>query len=250
MNHHICLLGATGATGRLVMQQLLQRNCFVTAIVRNKASLDESMRRHPQVTFIEAEISHLTVNELADQLTDCDTVISCLGHRLSFSGIWGKPRRLVTDAIEKSVAAIRQARPHTDTKIILMNTVGNAHRGIPEKPPFSQRAVVWLLRYLVPPHADNEQAAEFLRKNIENSDNSDNSDNHLSYVIVRPDSLTNDDHVSDYTVHPSPTRNAIFNSGRTSRINVANFMAELTTNNELWQQWQGHMPVIYNTTDS
>ena len=123
-----------------------------------------------------------------------------------------------------------------------MNTVGNAHRGIPEIPPLSQRAVVWLLRHLIPPHADNEQAAEFLRKNI------GNNDNHLSYVIVRPDSLTNDDHVGEYTVHPSPTRNAIFNSGTTSRINVADFMAELTTNNELWRQWQGQMPVIYNKT--
>ena len=117
-----------------------------------------------------------------------------------------------------------------------MNTVGNAHRGIPEKPPLSQRAVVWLLRHLIPPHADNEQAAEFLRKT------SKTNDRHLSYVIVRPDSLTNDDHVSEYTVHPSPTRNAIFNSGTTSRINVADFMAEMATNNErCWKQWQARL---------
>ncbi len=240
MTHHICLLGASGATGRLVIQQLLQQDCLVTAVVRSTTPLDDSVRSHPNVNLLEADISELSVDALAEQLANCDTVMSCLGHRLSLGGIWGKPRRLVTDAIRKSVIAIRQARPQAKTKIILMNTVGNAHRGIPEKPPLSQRAVVWLLRYLVPPHADNEEAAEFLRTNI------DHNDRHLSYVVVRPDSLTNDDQVSDYSLHPSPLRNVIFNSGTTSRINVANFMAELATNDELWREWQGHMPVIYN----
>lgn len=30
-------------------------------------------------------------------------------------------------------------------------------------------------------------------------------------------------------VHPSPTRSAVFNPGRTSRINVAHFMADLVS---------------------
>ena len=224
------------------MQQLLRRDCSITAIVRSASSVNESLRGHPKVIVIEADISHLTIEELENKLANCDTVISCLGHRLSFSGIWGKPRRLVTDAVQRSIMAIRQARPKTDTRFILMNTVGNADRGIPERPPLSQRAVVWLLRHLIPPHADNEQAAEFLRKNI------GNDDRHLSYVILRPDSLTNDDQVSEYTLQPSPTRNVIFNSGTTSRINVAECMAEFTTNDRLWKQWQGQMPVIYNTS--
>jgi len=43
------------------------------------------------------------------------------------------------------------------------------------------------------------------------------------------------------------TRSALFASGVTSRINVAHFMANLITDDHLWQQWKGRMPVIYNT---
>ena len=117
-----------------------------------------------------------------------------------------------------------------------MNTVGNAHRGIPEKPPISQRIVVWILRHLIPPHADNEQAAEYLRTSIATDHPS------LSWVAVRPDALVNEGAVSDYTIHPSPTRNAIFNSGKTSRINVAHLWLNSPTDTSLWNTWQCQMP--------
>ena len=45
---------------------------------------------------------------------------------------------------------------------------------------------------------------------------------------------------------PSPTRNAIFNSAPSSRINVAEFMSELAMNSALWNLWRGRMPVVYN----
>jgi len=54
--------------------------------------------------------------------------------------------------------------------------------------------------------------------------------------------------VSEYEIHPSPTRSAIFNAGQTSRINVGHFMAELVTDDETWNKWKGQMPVIYNKT--
>ena len=49
-----------------------------------------------------------------------------------------------------------------------------------------------------------------------------------------------------YDVHPSPTRSAIFNAGKTSRINVAHLMAELVLGDEVWERWRGQMPVLYN----
>jgi hypothetical protein len=64
--------------------------------------------------------------------------------------------------------------------------------------------------------------------------------------VVRPDTLINEDQVTGYEVHPSPTRSAIFNAGTSSRINVAHFMADLITNSDTWSQWKGKMPVIYN----
>ena len=65
-------------------------------------------------------------------------------------------------------------------------------------------------------------------------------------AAVRPDSLVDQDEVSSYSLYASPVRSAIFNPGRTSRINVAHFMAELFYDQELWRTWKGKMPVIYN----
>jgi len=56
--------------------------------------------------------------------------------------------------------------------------------------------------------------------------------------------------VTDYKIHKSPTRSAIFDAGTTSRINVAHFMAKLINANNTWNMWQGKMPVIYNSTSA
>ena len=67
---------------------------------------------------------------------------------------------------------------------------------------------------------------------------------------MRPDGLINSESVTDYELHPSPIRSPIFNAGRTSRINVAHFMARLITGDDLWSVWRGQMPVIYNSAEA
>ena len=61
--------------------------------------------------------------------------------------------------------------------------------------------------------------------------------------------LIDEDEVTEYEVYPSPTRSAIFDPGQTSRINVGHFMAELITDNDIWQRWKRQMPVIYNKSE-
>jgi len=65
---------------------------------------------------------------------------------------------------------------------------------------------------------------------------------------LNPDfnALVDHDRISPYTLHPSPTRDPIFNSGQTSRINVGHFIAELLTNDETWARWTDRAPVLYN----
>jgi hypothetical protein len=105
---------------------------------------------------------------------------------------------------------------------------------------FAQHLVIGLLRLLLPPHVDNEQAADFLRTEI--------GQNHkcIEWAAVRPDGLIDLDTVSNYEVHASATLSAIFDAGQTSRINAGCFMAELVTDDLVWEQWKGRMPVIYN----
>ena len=232
----VLVVGASGATGRLVVDQLLDRGVEVNAIVR----LLDSLPEHPNLYKIQASVDSLTDSVMAAHLRGCDAVVSCLGHNLTFKGIFGKPRALVTETIQCICRAINSIESGNVVKVILMNTSGNSNRDIPETPPLSQRIVVAILRVLLPPHVDNENAADFLRTHIGQNDKM------IEWVAVRPDALTDEKEVAGYNVHISPIRNPIFDSGVTSRINVGNFMTELILNDKTWMEWKGKMPVIYN----
>jgi hypothetical protein len=192
------------------------------------------------VEIIKGLVSELTVEEMAVHTAGCQAVASCLGHNLTWKGIYGKPRKLVTNAIKLLCNAIEANAPDQPVKVVLMNTVGNRNRDLDERISFGQKVVMALIRLLVPPHRDNEKAADHLRTEIgENNP-------FIEWVVVRPDSLINEEQVSEYELHSSPTRSALFNPGKTSRINVGHFMAHLISDNEIWGKWKGQMPVIYN----
>ena len=234
------VLGASGTTGKLLVEELFRQNLEVVAVVRPSSSLMSKFKNQSNYREIPASISEMSDQDLTPHLKDCDVVLSCLGHNLNFKGMFGKPRRLVTDTVKKVSRIVESLESDKKVKIILMNTSGNSNRDIPENPPLSQKLVILVLRLLLPPHVDNEQAADFLRVHI--------GQNHdfIEWVAVRPDSLTNETKGSKYVIHASPTRNAIFDSAPSSRINVANFMANLASNSDLWAAWKGKMPVIYN----
>jgi hypothetical protein len=121
-----------------------------------------------------------------------------------------------------------------------MNTTGNSNRDLNEPISFAQKCVIGLLRLLLPPHVDNEAAADYLRCEV------GQKNSFIEWTAVRPDGLSDEDAVTDYTIHPSPTRSAIFNAGKISRINVGHLMAKLITDVNLWNKWKGQMPVIYS----
>lgn len=238
------VVGASGATGGQLVEQLLDRGQQVRAIVRSPENLPEILRNQESLSLIEASVLDLSDAEMSRYVEGCDAVASCLGHNLSFKGIFGSPRRLVTDATRRLCNAIKANKPEAPVKFVLMNTTGNRNRDLEEPISCAQKCVIGLIRLLVPPHADNEQAADYLRVEVGQQDGV------IEWAAVRPDTLVNEDEVSEYEVHSSPTRSAIFDAGKTSRINVGHFMAELITDDELWNQWNGQMPVIYNRESS
>ncbi len=236
----ILLFGATGATGQLLLEQLLDRGCQVKAIVRSADRLPASAKGHEQLSVVTASLLDLSDAEMAEHAQDCDAVASCLGHNLTWKGIFGHPRRLVTDAARRLCQAIQANQPEQPVKYVLMNTAGNSNRDLSEPISFGQQIVIGLLRLLLPPHVDNEQAADYLRTQIGQNNPK------VEWAAVRPDNLIDEETVTDYELHTSPTRSAIFKPGKTSRINVAHFMAELITDEAVWNEWKGQMPVIYN----
>lgn len=236
----VLVVGASGATGRLLVEHLLDRGQNVKVIVRSPDNLPETFKNHDHLSMIRATVLELSDAEMAQHVNGCAAVASCLGHNLNWKGIYGHPRRLVTDATRRLCNAIKVNKAEKPTKFVLMNTAGNSNRDLNEPISLGQRCVIGLLRMLLPPHVDNENAADYLRINIGQDDKA------IEWTVVRPDTLINEDKVTDYEVHPSPIRSAIFNAGRTSRINVGHFMADLITDDDTWNRWKGQMPVIYN----
>ncbi|MBW3582781.1 MAG: SDR family oxidoreductase [Euryarchaeota archaeon] len=234
----ILVVGATGATGRRLVAELLERGYGVRVIVRSAHRLPGRIRDHEMLSIVETDLLDLSDDEMREQVDGCTAIASCLGHNMTLKGIYGSPRKLVTAATRRLCEAVEATRPSHPVRFVLMNTAGNSIRD--EEVSFAERCVVGLIRLLLPPHRDNEEAADHLQNHI------GQDHRFIEWVIVRPDSLIDEDEVTGYTVHPSPTRSAIFNAGKASRINVAYFMAELATDDTTWNKWKGRMPVIYN----
>lgn len=236
----ILVVGASGATGRQLVEQLLIKGHNVKAVVRSPEKLPESWKSDARISIITASLLDLSDKDLMELSLDCHAVASCLGHNMNWKGIYGQPRKLVTDAVRRLCNAIEANKPERPIKYVLMNTTGNRNRDLNEPISFAQKCVIGLLRLILPPHVDNEKAADYLRTQV------GQNNQFIEWTAVRPDGLIDEDDVTAYDIHPSPIRSAIFNAGKTSRINVGHFMANLISDNDLWHTWKGQMPVIYN----
>jgi putative NADH-flavin reductase len=108
------IVGASGATGRLLVQELLNCGESVRVIVRVNSNLSEPFTyNHKNLFIIHASILELNDTEIAQHVKGCSAVASCLGHNMSFKGIYGHPRRLVMDATSRLCNAIRANQPST-----------------------------------------------------------------------------------------------------------------------------------------
>ncbi len=157
----ILIVGASGATGRHLVAHLIEQGHTVKAVVRSAEKLPESIRNELNLSIIEASILNLSDTEMAEHVAGCDAIASCLGHNLTFKGMYGKPKRLVTDAARRLCTAIKANRPEKPLKYVLMNTTGNRNRDLDEPISFAERGVIALLRLLLPPHVDNERPQIF-----------------------------------------------------------------------------------------
>jgi nucleoside-diphosphate-sugar epimerase len=235
----ILLVGGTGRTGRLVLRQLLGRGISVRAVVRSAGKLPAGAAGDPNLTVVEADLLSLSDDDLLRLLRGCDAVISCLGHVPDFKGIFGPPRDLVTRATTRLCRAIETLQPARPVKFILMSSVSvNRPGGLDTRRGMFEKAVMWILRGLVPPAKDNQRAADFLCREV------GMTDTFVQWAAVRPDTLREGD-VSEYSLHEGLV-SSLFAPDSTSIANVAHFMCELATNSRAWDDWKGRFPVIIN----
>lgn len=247
------VVGATGATGKHVVLQLLQQSQNVHAIVRSKQRLhdlleeiepESSVKFEKQLQVSEASILDLSDEELKKATKDVDAVVSCLGHNISFKGLWGKPRTLVTDATRRLIEAIEanQAEKNvceSKTKFILMGTEGVPNPAGGDDPRTRlERSVIFMLRYLIPPHSDNETAAQYIHTKRDNP--------RLEWTVIRPTDLI-DGAVSKYALFPKPQGSLFGGEDKATRANVAKSMVDMILSEELWEEWKNQMPYIKDT---
>ena len=235
------VLGASGATGKLVVQQLVKRNIQFRVVVRESAIIPEQISDDKSIEVIKGNINDFTIAKIKDLVKDCDSVICCLGHNISFKGMYGPPHKLVSNTVAKIIEAFQSL--NLNPKFILMSTTAYTNRKIGETNTFGEKIVFSLLKILLPPHKDNMLAADHLVYKLGSTTN-------IDWVAVRPDSLFDEESVSKYEIHNNKIRSPIFNPGKTSRINVSHFMVELVTNDKLWQEWKHKTPVIYNVVNA
>jgi len=193
--HTVLLLGGTGRTGRRVLEQLLSRGVNIRVIVRSAHGLPPVAARDPGLTVVDADLLSLGDDEILRQVHDCDAVISCLGHAVGLKGILGPPHDLVTQAATKACRAIEALQPAEPVKLILMSSVSvNRRGGLDRRRGRFEKALLWMLRGIMPPARDNQRAADFLY------DSFAMTSPFVRWVAVRPDTLR-EDNVSEYTLH-------------------------------------------------
>ena len=232
----VLVIGATGNTGFPLVKQLLARGYNLRIIVRSLDKFPQELLENSKLKIIKASFLDLSDEQMLEVVKDCAAVASCLGHTMSFKGMFGKPRKLVLETVKRLCVAITATRSADKIKFLLMNTVGNRNPG--ERVTTGERFILSLLRNLIPPHYDNEASAAFLRDNI-------GSENEfIEWVVIRPDGLINAE-ISNYEVVATPPQ-TIFNGFTTTRANVAHFMCECIEQSSLWDKWKSKMPVVFN----
>jgi hypothetical protein len=238
------VLGASGTTGKQVVEQLILKNIPTRILIRTTSNMPEKILSNSLIEVVRGNISQMNQKDVAALIKDCNCIISCLGHNMNLKGLFGKPRNLVSGALEKIYEAIElnKRTGTSDKKVnyVLMNTAGFINTALHEKTTVVERSINRLLLTLLPPHSDNVSAVLYLINTI------GTGNKYLDWVAVRPDTLINKSVVTPYTLHDSPTRSPIFNPGKTSRINVAHFISELSTEEKLWNVWKYRTPVMYN----
>lgn len=237
----VLLLGGTGRTGRLVLTQLLDRDVSVHAIVRSIARVPREALEHSGLTLVQADLLTMSAEELQEQVRGCDAVISCLGHPINLKGIFGDPRELVTQAIERVCGVTAGLGPSVPIRLVLMSSVSVLRPGVTDaRRGAFERGGLAVMRALVPPAKDNQNAADFLCDRIGPSDPS------VEWVVVRPDTLR-DGEVSQYALHEGLVA-SLARPDDTNMANVAHFMCELVTDSAVWVSWKSRLPVIVNAT--
>ncbi len=185
----LALFGATGATGRHLLEQALTRGHHVTALARDAASLPTD---HPGLTVV---LGHIAQPEAVLRVVrGQDAVISVLGVRD------GGPVTICSDGARAIIAAMRTAGTR---RLIALSAYGASET----------RHASLLIRFVRAVIADKMRDKDAMEALVRDSG--------LDWTLVRPPILTNGAASGTYRAGAAP-RMAAF--ARIARADVAHFL--------------------------
>ena len=155
------VIGATGRTGREIVQQALERGHYVTAFVRSPESMT---LKNDRLTVLTGDA--MDENQLFEAMQNHDAVLSALGPRKVF-----KPSSLLHDSALATTRAMKRA----GVKRLLILSAAAHFPGIPN------RIVSFVLRS----HMRDSRAMEEI---VQASG--------LDWTVARPPRLTEEDYTS------------------------------------------------------
>jgi len=191
----IALFGATGHTGRLVLDHLLEQGHIITALVRTPANLDI---QHPDLRIVKGNA--LVVDDVMNSIRGQDAVISVIG-----------ARTLKNDPPICSVSARNITNAMTQLGVKRLVFLSGVAMG--EKPGILMTILRLLLLKEV--YADAVAADAIVQPTD------------LDWTIVRPYRMTNGPQTQKYRISLQPFRAPIL-LRLTSRGDVVDFMARAT----------------------
>ena len=210
----ILLLGANGAVGQLVLDDLLKANHDVKALVRNASTMQ---RTHRRLTVVQGDPTN--VADLGDVLVRQEVVLSTLGARTN------KKTTLRAD-VTRNLAGMKR---HGIRKLLWLDAAG-----VGSSKEFVQRSSFFFGKIIIPLFLDNMyEDAAVADALIEKSG--------CDWVIVRPMSFTNRAKTGNVSVVTDMSLTVRLRL-RIARADVAAFLVEQVVKDD----YDGQMPVIYS----
>ncbi len=192
----ILIIGATGGTGRQLVEQALNRGYQVTALVRNPSKL---CVEHPQLTVISGDV--LDYESVAAAVLGQDAVLSALGHKRFFY-----PTRILSDGTRNILKAMEAGGVRRFVCETALGTGDTAWR-------MGLLYTLIVIPLVLPFYFYDKTRQEHLI-----------AKSNLDWVIVRPGALTNG--VKRGTCRHGFNIGGYIKTVRISRADVADFMLD------------------------
>jgi putative NADH-flavin reductase len=193
----LTIFGATGGTGRQLVEQSLAAGHEVTALARTPAKLGLT---HPKLTVVQGDV--LNPAQVANAVAGANAVLSALGTSTD------SPDGVLSNGVQHIIGAMNA---HGVKRIVAVSSLGVGDSK--DQIPLAFKLLIQTMPLLKKSLHELEQMETFLKQS------------NLDWIVVRPGGLTNDPPTGNYQFGLDRK----IRPGRISRGDVAAFMLKQLT---------------------